>query len=181
MNSTSTTTPEVSRVAVRLPPFWPERPDVWVLQAEAQFSIAGITQELTKFHYIISHLDQRHAEEIEDLIASPPQHNLYPTLRTTLLKRLSFTLEQRHHQVMKLEDMGDRTPSQFLRYIRRLAPDASDSLLRSFWTNYLPSHVQFALTCQSDANLATAAEYADRIFASNPSPSFSVTSGKRRK
>jgi hypothetical protein len=152
------------------------RPDVWFLQAEAQFSIAGITQDLTKFHYIISHLDQRHAEEIEDLIASLPQHNPYTTLRTTLLKRLSFTLEKRHQRLMSLEGMGDRTPSQFLRYIRRLAPDASDSLLRSFWTGHLPSHVQFALTCQSDANPATADEYADRIFASNPSP-FSVTSG----
>jgi hypothetical protein len=64
MNSTSTTTPEVSRVPLRLPPFWPERPDVLFLEAEAQFSIAGITQAVTKFHYIISHLDQRHAEEI---------------------------------------------------------------------------------------------------------------------
>jgi hypothetical protein len=180
MDSNSTTTPEVSHVAVRLLPFWPERPDVWFLQAEAQFSIAGITQELTKFHYIISHLDQRHAEEIEDLIASPPQHNPYTTFRTTLLKRLSFTLEQRHHQLMKLENMGDCTPSQFLRYICRLAPDASDSLLRSFRTSHLPSHVQFALTCQSDANLTTAAEYADRIFASNPFPPFSVTSSTSR-
>jgi hypothetical protein len=179
MESTNTTPPEVSRVAVRLPPFWPERPDVWFLQADSQFSIAGISQEVTKFHYIVSHLDQRYAEEIDDLIASPPQHNPYTTLRTTLLKRLSFTLEQRHHQLMNLADMGDRTPSQFLRYIRRLAPDASDSLLRSFWIKHLPSHVQFALSCQSDANLEAAAEYADRIFASNPSP-FSVTSGTIR-
>jgi hypothetical protein len=45
---------EISRVAVRLPPFWAERPAVWLAQAEAQFSLAGITSENTKFFYVTS-------------------------------------------------------------------------------------------------------------------------------
>jgi hypothetical protein len=45
---------EISRVAVRLPPFWAER----FAQAEAQFSLAGISSERTKFHYVIAQLDQ---------------------------------------------------------------------------------------------------------------------------
>jgi hypothetical protein len=36
---------EISRVAVRLPPFWAERPAVWFAQAEAQFSLAGVNNE----------------------------------------------------------------------------------------------------------------------------------------
>jgi hypothetical protein len=36
---------EISRVAIRLPPFWVERPAVW---------FAGICSEKTKFHYFIS-------------------------------------------------------------------------------------------------------------------------------
>jgi hypothetical protein len=38
---------EISRVAVRLPPFWPERSAVWFSQADAQFSLAGISNERT--------------------------------------------------------------------------------------------------------------------------------------
>jgi hypothetical protein len=80
---------EISRVAVRLSPFWAERPAVWFAQAEAQFSLAGISSERTKFHYVISQLDQRYAAEVEDIITSPPQQDPYSKLKTELLKRLS--------------------------------------------------------------------------------------------
>jgi hypothetical protein len=45
---------EISRVALRLPPFWAEWPAVWFAQAEAQLSLAGITSETTKFFYVTS-------------------------------------------------------------------------------------------------------------------------------
>jgi hypothetical protein len=73
---------EISRVAVRLPPFWPERPAVWFTQAEAQFTLAGISSEQTKFCYVISQLDQRYASEVEDIITSPPKRDPYTKLRT---------------------------------------------------------------------------------------------------
>jgi hypothetical protein len=38
---------EISRVTVRLPPFWAERPAVWFAQAEAQFSLARVNNEKT--------------------------------------------------------------------------------------------------------------------------------------
>jgi hypothetical protein len=37
--------PAVYRVAVRLLPFWPDRPAVWFGQAEAQFELAAITHQ----------------------------------------------------------------------------------------------------------------------------------------
>jgi hypothetical protein len=43
MESTNDTQAEVARVAVRLPPFWADQPDMCFAQAEAQFSLAGIT------------------------------------------------------------------------------------------------------------------------------------------
>jgi hypothetical protein len=57
-------------VAVRLSPFWVEPSAVWFAQAEAQFTLAGISTELTKFCYVISQLDQRYAVEEEDIITS---------------------------------------------------------------------------------------------------------------
>jgi hypothetical protein len=94
METTTTTSSEVARVAVRLPPFWPERPDVWFSQADSQFAIAGITSEMTKFHYVVSQLEQKYAAEVDDLITSPPQNQPYTTLRSTLLTRLSPSIEQ---------------------------------------------------------------------------------------
>jgi hypothetical protein len=47
---------EVSRVAVRLPPFWAERPAIWFAQAKAQFTLAGISIEKMKFCHMIAQL-----------------------------------------------------------------------------------------------------------------------------
>jgi hypothetical protein len=63
-----------SSVAARLPPFWPERPDVWFSQTDSQFAIADITSETTKFHYVVSQLEQKYAAEVDDL------HKTNPTL-----------------------------------------------------------------------------------------------------
>jgi hypothetical protein len=120
---------EISRVAIRLLPFWAERPAVWFAQAEVQFSLAGISSERTKFHYVISQLDQRYAAEVEDIITSPPQQDPYSKLRTKLLKRLFLSRKKRAHRILTLEEMGDRKPSQFLRHLRSLAPDLLDYFL----------------------------------------------------
>jgi hypothetical protein len=103
---------ETSRVAVRLPPFWAERPTVWFTQAEAQFSLAGISNERTKFYHIISQLDHKYAAEVDDIITSPPHQDPYNVLKTELLNRLSPTREQRARQIITYE-MGDPKPSQF--------------------------------------------------------------------
>ena len=55
------------RVAVRLPHFWPNRPALWFAHAKAQFDLAGITRQSTKFNYLVSKLHQKHAAEVEDI------------------------------------------------------------------------------------------------------------------
>jgi hypothetical protein len=62
----------VHRPAVRLPPFWPDRPGLWFATAEAQFDLASVTSEKTKFTYVISQLEYRHAAKVEDFIIPPP-------------------------------------------------------------------------------------------------------------
>jgi hypothetical protein len=171
METTNGTQPaEVSRVAVRLPPFWAEWPAVWFAQAEAQFSLAGISTETTKFYHVISQLDHRYAAEVEDVITSPPQQDPYTKLKTELLKRLSLSREQRAQQLITFEEMGDRKPSQFLRHLRGLAPDVPDYLLCTIWTNRLPTNIQMTLACHPEIELDTTALCADRITETVPRP-----------
>jgi hypothetical protein len=84
----------VSRVAVRLPPFWVERPAVWFAQAEVQFSLGGISCETTKFFHVSSQLDHRYAAEVENIIISPPERDPYTTLRAKLVRRLTLSRGQ---------------------------------------------------------------------------------------
>jgi hypothetical protein len=132
METTDSSPPaEIFRVAMRLPPFWDERPALWFALAEAQFTVAGISSEKTKSYYVISQLDHRKATEVEVIITSPPERDLYSTLRTKLVKPLSPSREQRIRRLLTLEEMGDRKPFQFLRNLRSLAPDVLDDFLRS--------------------------------------------------
>jgi hypothetical protein len=150
---------EVSRVAVWLPPFWAERPAVWFAQAEAQFSLAGISSETTKFFHVISQLDHWCAAQMEDIIISPPEQSPYTTLKAELVRRLTSAREYRIRQLLTLEEMGDRKPSQFLRDLRSLVPD---DFLRNIWSNRLPPNIQAMLAFQPEANLDAAARCAFR-------------------
>jgi hypothetical protein len=102
---------------------------------------------------MISQLDHRYATEVEDVITSPPQQDPYTKLRTELLKRLSLSREQHAQQLLTFEEMGDRKPSQFLGHLRGLSPVVLDYLLRTIWTNRLPTKVRTTLTCHPKIEL----------------------------
>jgi hypothetical protein len=160
----------VYHVAVRLPPFWPDRPAVRFGQAEAQFELADITQQGTKFNYVVSQLNQQLAEEVEDVIIAPPDHQPYDRLKEELVRRLSTSREQRARQLLSHEEMGDRKPSQFLRHLKGLAPDVPADFLRTIWASRLPPHVKAILTGQTESSLDSASQLADRICEVTPLP-----------
>jgi hypothetical protein len=54
----------IHRPGVHLPPFWPDRPGLCFATAEVQFDFASVTSEKTKFNYMISQLEYRHAAEV---------------------------------------------------------------------------------------------------------------------
>ena len=49
---------ETNAVAIKLPTFWAQQPEVWFLQAEAQFHIRKITDDTTKYYHVVAALDQ---------------------------------------------------------------------------------------------------------------------------
>jgi DNA primase len=165
-------TASVNRVAVKLPPFWAERPSLWFSQVDSQFAISGITSEETKFNYVVAQLDTRYAAEVEDIITTPPPTERYKHLRTKLVERLSISEEQRVRQLINEEELGDRKPSQFLRHLRSLAGTTTlqDNILRQLWLRRLPSHAQAILTAQSELPLEKVAELADKIVEVQPAP-----------
>ena len=160
----------VYRVAIRLPTFWPDRPAIWFAQAEAQFELADITRQRTKFNYVVSQLNQEQAAEVEDIILSPPEHEPYDRLKAELVRRLSTSREERVRQLLSHEEKGDRKPSQFLRHLKSLAPEVPDDFLRTIWASRLPPHVQAILAGQTEGSLDSVSHLADRICEVTPQP-----------
>jgi hypothetical protein len=182
MDTADSTPPaKISRVAVRLPPFWAERPAMWFAQAEAQFSLTGISSETTKFLHVISQLDHRYATEVKDIIISPPKRDPYNLLRAELERRLTPSRGQRIRQLLTIEEMDDRKPSQFLRHLRSLAPDISEDFLSTIWSSRQPPNIQGHLACQPECSLDAAAPCADRISEVAPQPAVASVSPPQQR
>ncbi|XP_015119533.1 uncharacterized protein LOC107042844 [Diachasma alloeum] len=103
------TTQALRRLVVRPVPFSAERPELWVAQLEGQFHLAGIENELDKFHMAAVHLDTHAAAEVQDIILHPPDQTPYKALRKALVERLTASQEAKLHQLLDKEVLGDRT------------------------------------------------------------------------
>lgn len=157
--------PDVFRVGVRLPPFWPDEPAVWFAQVEGHFMLSKISDDKTKFYYIVSQLEHRYAAEVKDIIISPPAGCSYETLKVELIKRLSQSREKEVKQLLTHEELGDRRPSQFLRHLRHLAgSEVPEEFLKTIWTSRLPPHVQTAIASQPRSDLNSLADLADAVM-----------------
>ncbi|XP_025271368.1 uncharacterized protein LOC112639983 [Camponotus floridanus] len=155
---------QIGRLAIKAPPFWPEEPELWFAQLEGQFTLGGITQDATKYLYVIAHIKTKYARDVRDIITQPPEAGKYETIKKALIQRLTITQEQRTRQLLEHEELGDRKPSQFLRHLRTLAgSNILEHLLRTLWIGRLPSQMQIILTTRSEDRLEEVAEQADRI------------------
>ncbi|CAK1603484.1 unnamed protein product [Parnassius mnemosyne] len=169
---------EIMKVGVRVPPFWPDEPEIWFAQVEGQFAISGITSDSTKFNYVIGQLDNQYSVEVKDIIINPPAMNKYDKLKSELVKRLSASKEKKLTQLLMHEEMGDRKPSQFLRHLKGLAGvQVSEEFMKTMWISRLPISIQTFLAGQPFASIDNLADIADRIHDIVPSaPQIASTS-----
>lgn len=154
----------VNAVKVRVPPFWPEEPEIWFAQIENQFLLANITKDETKFNIVSGDLSQEYARLMKDFYTNPPKENKYDLFKAALVKRLTDSREKKTLQLLQHEDLGDRKPTQFLRHLQSLAgPNMPDEFIRTVWTSRLPTHVQTIVASQPHSSLEAVADLADRV------------------
>ena len=164
-------------VALKLPPFWPNDPRIWFAQIEAQFLTRGITQQQTKYAYIVSALQPEIAVEVRDLLLESPGDNPYDTLKEELIRRTSASTQKRLHQLLIAEELGDRKPTQLLRRMRQLLGDhkLEESILKQLFLQRLPANVQLILAPTNEAvSIDQLAVMADRVLEVTPQPEMQI-------
>ena len=171
-------TSSIAAVNVKLPPFWPAELQVWFAQVEAQFTTRGISQQQTKFDYVIASLAPAYATEVHDLILQPPVTEAYDTLKQQLIQHIAALEQHCLQQLFSDEELGDRKPTQLLRRMQQLLGDKAstmDSLFTcSLLLQRLPANIQMVLASTPDtADLETFIQLADKI-AEVAAPSISV-------
>lgn len=163
MNIGDQTSLNVSHVAIKPPPFWRSSPQFWFNRLEAQFELARIVDQRTKFNYVLSVLDGEIIQVVSDIIRNPHANEPYDVLKTNLISRLSISETAKLSQLLGDLNLGDRQPSQFLREMRDLGGDkVSEELLRSLWLQRLPDNMQAILAC-NPGSLTELAKCADKI------------------
>ena len=70
--TTATTTTTINSVSVKLSTFWPDKPQVWFVQAEAQFALRNVSSSLTKYYHVTAILPQDIATDVLDILRAPP-------------------------------------------------------------------------------------------------------------
>ena len=159
--------PAVQAVQLKLPPFWSADPELWIAQVEAQFRTRGITQDTTKYDYLVGSLNTETAAELRDILLNPPEEDKYAALRAALLKRNLLSDQKRLQELLSQEDLGDRRPSQVLRRMQQLVGDnksIDDQLLRSLFIQKLPTTLQAILVTAGTVDIRDLAEMADKMM-----------------
>ena len=144
----------VATVSLKILPFWPADPQIWFCQVEAQFSTRGINQQRTMFDYIVGSLSPDVATEVRDPILKPPTANPYIALKEQLIQRTAVSEQRRMQQLLSMEDLGDRKPTQTLRRMQQLlgdSPAIDGSFLRELFLQRLPANVMMILASTSKA------------------------------
>lgn len=146
----------LTAVSLKLPDFWPSDPELWFAQAEALFTAQNVTQEQTKCGHVFRVLPPRYASEVCHIILRP-QEQSYKVLKAELTKRVCPS-KRRLQQLLHVEDLGDRKPSQLLRHMLKLRGDAvldadRNEIFRELFLQKLPITIRTALATNKDATL----------------------------
>ncbi|GFS99752.1 uncharacterized protein NPIL_405121 [Nephila pilipes] len=134
MTEVSNAQQHVSRVAAKLPPLWKQNIKHWFLQAEANFELFGITNDVTKYNNVIAAIDSEILSVVSDLLFDPPHEDRYVTLKNRLIQEFSDSENLHFRKLLSELQLGDDKPSHLLRKMKELAGTAiNNDFLRNLW------------------------------------------------
>ena len=155
-------------VAVKLPTFWAHQPRVWFAQAEAQFTLRRVTDDNTKYSYLIAALPEDVATRALDYIesmADSASTEKYKGLKDRLLGTFTPSDYERAGMLINGPDLGDDKPSALLDRMLALLGDHEPCLLfKRLFLQRLPAEVRAPLLQSSERDMRKLAEQADLLW-----------------
>ncbi|CAI9728827.1 Hypothetical predicted protein [Octopus vulgaris] len=110
---------------------------LWFAQLEAYFCAHSVSSE-QQLQILCSCMPPQLATTARYLITDPSPDATYASVKLEVEKRNTRSEESRFNELMADEELGDRTPSEFLRHLRELSDiEPSDQLLGGVFTLFL--------------------------------------------
>ena len=162
-------------VAIKLPTFWTNKARAWFRQAEAQFNIRKITNDLTQYHYVIAALEADAADKVECYLDDPPSHGKYQYLKDILIREYELSDIERGDKILDLTALGDKRPSELMDMILRLnGKEPPSYLLKCVFLRALPPDVRSVVSTLPHKDLKELGRESDKVWSrSQASASFS--------
>ena len=153
----------VNATAVKLPSFWQGNPEVWFRQVESVFTTRSpaVATQQTKFEYVIQALDNNTAERVQNIILDPPE-NPYDARKAALIKAFGRTQVEKDQELLNLNGLGDKKPSELLQHMKNLNADPN-TLFKALFLAQLPPDVRRILATSSKTDINELASEADQI------------------
>ena len=169
--TTDTSHARVEKIGMKVPQFSPTNVKLYFAQLEANFAIANITEEKTKFSYLVAAIDTEYLKYVSDVVFEPPAQDPYSVLKIKLTEQFEHSENKKIKTLLQDLVLGDKKPSHLLHEMRELSNNKLDeSFLKNLWLGHLPNNIQVILAASQD-NLSQLALLADKIaeVVQNPS------------
>ena len=161
----------INTVALKLPEFSSDRIEYWFIAVEAKFNlhVPAITQDQTRYSYVVSALKGQVMDRVIDIIRNPPAAGTcYQAIKDSLLSAFSRSPLERSKMLLDWPGMGDGTLSALLSKMLVCLPAGEDSdhiLFKALFLRQLPADVQDYLAHSTALTIHMLAEQADAYFA----------------
>ena len=134
---------EANAVAPHLPKFWKDAPVPWFSSIEAQFMLRGVTDKVTQYYHTVAKLEPNMCAEMQDVLAKPVDARSFEELRKALIEAYDKSPGQKMEQLLGINDLGDRKPTELLGFLKRLgAGQTMEDVYRRILTRSLPTDVR---------------------------------------
>ena len=156
---------QIQAVSLKLPTFWTEQPQVWFVQAEAQFVLRNITADDTKYHYVVAALDQDTAKRVIDLLSVPPGVGKYNALKARLKDTYGLSEFDRGTRLLHVPVLGDDKPSALMdNMLALLGSHQPCFLFRALFLERLPEEIRGVLVYSQEQDSRRLAKAADTLW-----------------
>ena len=170
MTDVPTVTPTsqfVAKLAVKLPDFWTDDPDLWFLHAESAFRNSQVTQLQTKFDHVIQKLPQNIMVSVRGLIMNATSSSTpYEDLKAKLVSSYTLSRWQRINKLIHHPALGDRRPTALMDAMLALLPDdeVPGSLFLRLFLERLPIKMRDHLVANEFKTPSEMALHADKLW-----------------
>lgn len=154
----------IHRFSIKPIQFIKTAPELYFLQMEAQFSLAGITCDHTKYHHIVDSIDPIFLTSVLDIIENPPAVDKYETIKNRIIAKFQQFDQHKLRILLHEMELGNSKPSQLLRNMRHLSNNHfSDDALKILWIKRLPEQIRPVISI-SECDLNKIAQMADKML-----------------